>query len=277
MSKGASRNKLISYVLMFICVVVFLFPVYWIAVKAFNGPSGIMSYPPELIPKTISLENFFYAEKTYRISTLMINTIYVSSLSLLAACVSSMFVAYGFARMRFPFKKTLFAIVLSSMMLPWDITVIPQFIIFSKLKMTNSYFPLILPLCFGVPLYIFLLRQFIMGIPYELDEAALIDGCGRFGIFARIIVPLMKPGITLVIVYQFLLSWNDFLNPLVYLNSNAKYTMSLGIYNMNSGIYGVDWAGIMAGGFVAIIIPVVVFAFSQKHLIEGIAMSGLKG
>ena len=276
MENGLTIKNLFKYSGLLLCAIVFVFPVYWIFTKAFNGPVGILAYPPEMIPTSVSLENFVYAEKTYHILRMLLNTIFVSVVSVLAATCSSTLVAYGFARMRFKGKNILFSLLLASMMLPWDITIIPQFIEFKKLGLTNSYFPLILPLCFGVPFYVFLLRQFIMGIPYEMDEAALIDGSGRFGTFFRIIVPLLKPAITMVIVYQFLASWNDFLNPLVYLNSNSQFTISMGIYYMNSSVSGVDWAGIMAGGAVAIVIPVILFAFAQKYLIEGVAMSGLK-
>jgi multiple sugar transport system permease protein len=271
-----TTKKISSYFMLLICAIVFTFPVYWIFTKAFNGPEGILAYPPEVIPKTFSLDNFKYAEETYHISRMLLNTVVVSCLSVIAATCSSVFVAYGFARLSFKGKSLLFSIVLASMMLPWDITIIPQFIEFTKLNMTNSYYPLILPLCFGVPFYIFLLRQFIMGLPYALDEAALIDGCNRFDILTRILLPLLKPAITMVAVYQFLASWNDFLNPLVYLNSNKQFTISMGIYYMNSSISGVDWPAIMAGAAVAVVIPIIVFAVSQRYLIEGVAMSGLK-
>ncbi|OCT11445.1 hypothetical protein A8709_07185 [Paenibacillus pectinilyticus] len=271
-----TTKKISSYFMILICAIVFTFPVYWIFTKAFNGPEGILAYPPEVIPKTFSFDNFKYAEETYHISRMLLNTVVVSCLSVIAATCSSVFVAYGFARLSFKGKSLLFSIVLASMMLPWDITIIPQFIEFTKLNMTNSYYPLILPLCFGVPFYIFLIRQFIMGLPYGLDEAALIDGCNRFDILTRILLPLLKPAITMVAVYQFLASWNDFLNPLVYLNSNKQFTISMGIYYMNSSISGVDWPAIMAGAAVAVVIPIIVFAVSQRYLIEGVAMSGLK-
>lgn len=257
--------------------VVFVFPVYWIFTKAINGPQGILAYPPQLIPKMFSLENFQYADDVYHIFRQMGNSIFVAVFSVAGATLSSLFVAYGFARMRFKGKNILFTIVLASMMLPWDILVIPQFIGFTKLKMIDTYWPLILPYCFGYPFYIFLMRQFVMGIPYELDEAAMIDGCSRLQTFFKIIMPLMKPVMATVVVYHFLYTWNDFLNPLVYISSSSKYTISLGIYYMNDSIFGVDWQAIMAGGALAVAVPLLVFVFAQKYLIEGIAKSGIKG
>ncbi len=267
----------IQYTLMIFVGLVYIFPVYWIFTKAFNGPTGMMAYPPELIPKTFSLSNFVYAEETYHIIKMMGNTVFVAFFSVLGATFSSLFVAYGFARMKFKGKTFLFTVLLASMMLPWDILIIPQFIGFTKLKLIDSYLPLILPYCFGFPFYIFLMRQFIMGIPYDLDEAALIDGSGKLQTFFKIIVPLMKPAIATVVVYHFLFAWNDFLNPLVYLNSSEKFLISLGIYSMNNVVFGVDWPAIMAGGAAAVVIPIIVFVIAQKYLIAGVAMSGIKG
>ncbi|MDX1358972.1 MAG: carbohydrate ABC transporter permease [Clostridia bacterium] len=277
MKKKKIVNKILIYLLMAAVGLVFVFPVYWIFTKAINGAEGILSYPPELIPKRVNFENFKYANDVYGIYKQLLNSTFVSTLSVLGATLSSLFVAYGFARMRFKGKAFLFTIVLASMMLPWDILVIPQFIGFTKLGLTDSYIPLILPYCFGYPFYIFLMRQFIMGIPYEIDEAAYIDGCSKLGIFFRMIMPLMKPVMATVVVYHFLLSWNDFLNPLVYISSSAKYTISLGIYYMKDSVFGVDWPAIMAGGAIAVIVPLIVFIFAQKQLIEGISRSGLKG
>ncbi len=277
MKKKILLSNIIQYALMVFVGLVYIFPVYWIFTKAFNGPTGMMSYPPEMIPKVISFENFIYAEETYKILGMMRNTIFVAFFSVIAATFSSLFVAYGFARMQFRGKTFIFAVLLASMMLPWDITIIPQFIGFTKLKLIDSYLPLILPYSFGFPFYIFLMRQFIMGIPYDLDEAALIDGSGKLQTFFKIIIPLMKPAIATVVVYHFLFAWNDFLNPLVYLNSSEKFLISLGIYSMNNVVLGVDWPAIMAGGAAAVVIPIAVFVIAQKYLIAGVAMSGIKG
>ena len=277
MKKKKLIKKIFLYTLMVIIGIIFAFPVYWIFTKAFNGPAGILAYPPELIPNELNLDNFRYADDVYNIFQQMGNSVFVASLSVFGATFSSLFVAYGFARMKFKGKTFLFSLLLASMMLPWDILVIPQFIGFTKLGLTDSYIPLILPYCFGYPFYIFLMRQFIMGIPYELDEAALIDGSSRLGTFFRIIMPLMKPVIATVVVYQFLFAWNDFLNPLVYITSSSKFTISLGIFYMKDSMFGVDWPAIMAGGAVAVIVPLIVFSFAQRYLIEGIASSGIKG
>ncbi len=183
MSRRKLLQDIIQYLIMILVGIVYIFPVYWIFLKAFNGPQGIHSYPPQLLPTSLSIENFIHAEETYNILAMMRNTIFVATLSVSAVTFSSLFVAYGFARMKFKFKTFLFSVLLASMMLPWDILIIPQFIGFTKAGLTDSYFPLILPYCFGFPFYIFLMRQFVMGIPYDLDEAALIDGSGKLQTF----------------------------------------------------------------------------------------------
>lgn len=270
-------TKIILYVTMIAACVVFAFPTYWIFTKAINGPKGLMAYPPQLIPKVFSLENFIHAEKTYHILRNMWNSLFVCGMSIIGVTISSSIVAYGFARMRFVGKRIWFVILLSTMMLPWDATVIPQFIGFTSIGWRNSYLPLIVPLCFGFPFFIFLLRQFIMGIPLELDEAATIDGCNRLTVFTHIILPLLKPALVTVVIFQFLNSWNDFLNPLIYLMSSKKYTISLSVFFMQDPMKGIDWPALMAGSFAASIVPVTIFFFTQKLLLGGISQSGLKG
>jgi multiple sugar transport system permease protein len=259
-----------------VCII-YVFPTFWIFTKAINGSKGLWAYPPQLLPKAISFENFQLAENNYQIVHKLLNSAFVCVFAILGATISSSIVAYGFARMRFRGKKILFAVLLGTMMIPWDATVIPQFIMFTSIGWQNTYYPLIVPLCFGVPLYIFLLRQFIMGIPYELDEAAIIDGCNRFSIFTRIIAPLLKPAIVTAVIMQFLTSWNEFLNPLIYLNKASAYTISLQLYFMKDPFKGMDWPSVMAGSIVAAVFPVLLFFFTQKLLIGGIAQSGIKG
>jgi multiple sugar transport system permease protein len=273
----SSPRKAVLYFVMVAVCVIYVFPTYWIFTKAINGSTGLWAYPPQLIPKVVSLENFQIAETNYHIAQKLLNSTFVCILAIIGATISSAIVAYGFARMRFKGKKILFTVLLGTMMIPWDATVIPQFIMFTSIGWQNTYFPLIVPLCFGVPLFIFLLRQFIMGIPYELDEAAIIDGCNRLGIFRRIIVPLLKPALITAVIMQFLNSWNEFLNPLIYLNRASAYTISLQLFFMKDPFRGMDWPSVMAGSFVAAIFPVLVFFFTQKLLVGGIAQSGIKG
>lgn len=184
-------------------------------------------------------------------------------------------VGYGFARMRFPGRNILFVIVIASILIPWDVKIIPQFMQFSKLGWVNTYLPLIVPLWFGYPFYIFIFRQFILQVPYELDESGIIDGCSRLSVLIRIIAPLLKPPIITVLVLEFVRSWNDFLDPLIYLNQSSRYTLSLGIYYMITP-YHMDWGAVMAASTLAVICPVLLFFLLQKYLLGGMSFAGMK-
>lgn len=270
-----SGKKLLLYCLLILTAAIFLLPVYWIFVKAINGPVGIFQYPPEIFPKHFSLVNFQNALMNFGLIKNFLNTCMVLLFALSGATISSAIVGYGFARTRFPGRNLLFMIVIASILIPWDVKIIPQFMVFSKFGWINSILPLVVPLWFGYPFYIFIFRQFIMQIPYELDESAIIDGCSRWSLFRRILVPLLKPPIITVLVLEFVRSWNDFLDPLIYLNTASKYTLSLGIYYMISP-YHMDWGAVMAASSVAVLFPVMVFFLLQKNLLGGLTFDGIK-
>jgi multiple sugar transport system permease protein len=210
-------------------------------------------------------------------NTYLINTLIVTFLSILGVIISATFVAYGFARFKFPFKTPLFMIMISTMMIPAQVTMIPTFILFKYLGWIDSYLPLTVPLFFGGGAFnIFLLRQFFLTIPYELDEAAKIDGCNYFQIFYIILLPLVKPALATVAIFAFVYSWNDFLNPLIYLNSSSKYTLALGLQTFST-MYGAHYHLMMAASTIVLLPILIVFFFGQRFFIEGVATSGLKG
>ncbi len=275
----ARTNKIIKTGLLYLVLVftalIFVFPVYWIFVKAVNGPVGIFQYPPDVFPKRLSLLNFQNAFSNFGLVRNFLNTIKVLLFSVTGATLASAVVGFGFARMRFPGRNTLFIIVIASILIPWDVKIIPQFMVSSKLGWVNTYLPIIVPLWFGYPFYIFIFRQFIMQIPFELDESAIIDGCGRWSVFTRIIIPLLKPPIITVLVLEFVRTWNDFLDPLIYLNQSLKYTLSLGIYYMITP-YHMDWGSVMAVASIAVLFPVLLFFLLQKYLLGGLTFSGIK-
>lgn len=194
----------------------------------------------------------------------------------LGQIVSSSLVAYGFARFTFKGRDFLFMVLLATMMIPWEVTMIPLYMEFNFLGWINTLKPLIVPAWFGAPFYIFLMRQFIMGIPKELDEAARIDGANSFQIFYKIYLPLMKPVLILVGVFSMLNCWNDYLGPLVFLNDQSKYTLTLGLAQFK-GMFGVDMEGIMAITFLISIPPLVLFFAAQRYIVEDVSKSGVKG
>ncbi len=268
--------KTATFLLLTITVAVFLLPVYWVFIKAINGPIAIFKYPPDLFPKRFSLDNFRRGFGNFDTMSGFVNTIKIVAINIAGTTIISAIVAYGFARMDFPGRNVFFIIVIASILIPWDVKVIPQFMEFSRLGWTNTFLPLIVPMMFGFPFYIFVFRQFIIQIPYELDEAGIIDGSSRLGIFFRILLPLLKPPILTVMVYEFVRSWNDFLDPLIYLSKMSKYTLSLTIYYMITP-FQMDWGAVMAISSLAVLFPVLVFFLMQKYLFGGLSFSGLKG
>jgi multiple sugar transport system permease protein len=205
------------------------------------------------------------------------NTVVVTGLSVLGMVLSSSLVAFGFARLRFPGRGPLFVLMIATMMVPAQVTMIPTYILFSKMGWTNSWLPLIVPAWLGGAAYhIFLLRQFFMGLPYDLDEAAKIGGCGLFGIYARILLPLSLPALVTVAVFGVVWSWNDFIGPLIYIQEPAKFTLALGLSSFRS-LAG-DKTNLMMAASAVVLMPVLLlFLVGQRHFVQGIATTGLKG
>ncbi len=207
----------------------------------------------------------------------MLNTIFVTVMGILGVLISSSFVAYGFARFRFPFRDTLFIVLIGTMMIPLQVTMVPTFILFKYFGWIDTFAPLIVPTFFGGGAFnIFLMRQFFMSIPYELDDAAKIDGCNYFQIFTIILLPLVKPALATVAIFGFVYNWNDFLNPLIYLNSAENYTLALGLQTFTT-MYGTEYNLMMAASTIVLLPILIVFFAGQRYFIEGVATSGLKG
>jgi multiple sugar transport system permease protein len=185
--------------------------------------------------------------------------------------------AYAFARMQFPFRKLLFALMLMTIMLPFHVTIVPQYIVFHHLGWVNTFYPLLVPKFLAVEgFFVFLLVQFIRGLPRELDDAAEVDGCGPFGVYWRIILPLMKPGLAVVAIFTFIWTWNDFFAPLLYLTSPQNYTVPLGLQSFLDATGESSWGAMFAMNILSLVPIFAIFLFAQKYLIRGIATTGLK-
>jgi ABC-type glycerol-3-phosphate transport system permease component len=232
--------------------------------------------PPVWIPPVYHWENFPEAWKMGTFGRYYLNTLFICMVAVFGVVMSSTLAAYAFARIRFPGRQILFIIVLSTMMLPIQVTLIPLYMIFSKLGWVNSFRPLLVPLFFGDAFSIFLLRQFFMTVPQDYDDAALIDGCSRLGVLFRILMPMVRPAVIVVAIFTFTWAWNDYLGPLIYLNSPDLFTITLGLTRF-MGRTSVEIQYLMAMTAVSTLLPVVVFFLTQRFFIQGIVITGLKG
>jgi len=269
--------KTIVYILLIVSSIIILIPIFWMLSTALKEDSEVYLFPPEWIPQKMYPSNFIRALTFLPFGRYFINTSIITFLSVVGQLISSSLVAFGFARLKARGKDLLFLLVLSTMMIPSQITMIPIFVLFKLLNWVDTFKPLIIPNFFGGAFFIFLLRQFYMTIPIELDDAAKIDGCSYFGIYARIILPLTKPALATVAIFTFMWNWNDFMGPLIYLNSREKLTLSLALSRF-TGMYGMTaWNLLMAASIVVALPCFILFFFAQKYFIQGIVITGLKG
>lgn len=235
-----------------------------------------MQFPPQWIPSPLRWQNYPEALTYIPFGRFALNTLFIAAVAIFGNLLSCTIIAYGFARLRAPGKNFFFILMLSTMMLVEPVRIIPLYIIFNKLGWIDSFLPLIVPAFFGSPFYIFLLRQFFMNIPLELEEAALIDGANRFQILWKVIVPLSKPALAAIAIFNFQGVWNDFLYPLVFLHKQTHYTIALGL-NFFRSTYTVHWGWLMAASIVALLPMVIIFFFAQRYFIQGITFTGIKG
>ena len=241
-------------------------------------PKQIFVFPPQLIPNPPQWRNFVDGWTRYVPFTLYLrNTLIITGNNIVGNLFSCCLAAYGFARLRARGKDVLFLLVLGTMMLPFWVTLIPQYVLFSRLHWTNTFLPLMVPAWFGWPFFIFLLRQFFMTIPRDLDAAARIDGCSTWGILWRVILPLSKPALATVAVFAFIGNWNNFLSPLIYLRDQDKYTLAIGLQRFQ-GVHGnMQYHHMMAVSTLIVLPILVVYFLAQRLFVRGIVMTGMKG
>ncbi len=261
--------------IVFLALMVF-FPIYWMFRSSLMSTFEMYAWPPVFIPQMWRFSNYIDALVRQPFWLYTRNTLTILLPVLAGTLVTTSLSAYAFARLNFPLKKMWFSLVIGSMLMPYAITLIPIYLIWSELRLVDTYWPLILPSYLGGGgFFIFLSRQFMMTIPKDLDEAATIDGCGFLRILVQIIVPLIRPVLVVITIFVFLNVWNDFLGPLIYVNSPDKYTVAVGLGLFKSE-YKVDWGLLMAACCAVAIPPMLVFLFGQRYIIEGVTLSGLK-
>jgi oligogalacturonide transport system permease protein len=257
-----------------------IYPLLWLLASSFKSNQEIFA-DAGLWPSRFGFEGYINGWKgsgQFSYGTFFLNSFALVVPTVLFTLVSSFLVAYGFARFRFPFKRLFFALMLATLMLPQELIIIPRYILFRNFGWLNSYLPIMIPALFAAySFFIFMMVQFLRGIPRELDEAAIIDGCGSFGIFVRILLPLSKAAIFSATIFQFVWRWNDFFNVLIYIDSVGKFPVSLALRMSIDITEAVNWNNLMAMSVLSLLPPVLLFFFAQKYFVEGVSTAGLKG
>jgi multiple sugar transport system permease protein len=270
----------IYHVSVWILSFMMIYPILWLFASSLKASDEIWTNVASLIPTKVVLEHYVNGWKGFggiSFGIFFKNSFIYSGVGTIASVISSAVVAYAFARVRFRGKKIWFGIMLLTIMLPQQVLLIPQYIVFSKLGWLNSFKPLLIPRFFGHPFFIFLMVQFMRGIPKELDDAAEIDGCSKTGIFFQIILPLIQPALITSAIFSFYWTWSDFLTPLIYLNNPKLYTLSMALRTFADPSGMTDWGAIFAMSSLSLVPVFVIFILFQKYIVEGISTSGLKG
>ncbi len=274
------RNSILFHFTCIALSVVFLYPVLWMVSSSLKDNSEVFANAGSLIPRTWQFANYVDGWRGFAgipFSVFFKNTAIVVVLSTAGSLISSACIAYAFSRIRFVGRNFWFVTMMVTMMLPAQVLLIPQYILFTRFHWVNTFRPLIVPAFFGTPFFVFLIMQFIRGIPMELDESAKIDGCTRYSIFLRIVLPLIKPALTTTGIFSFYWGWQDFMGPLVYLNTPRIYTLSLALKLFSDPSSVTNWGSMFAMATLSLLPVLVVFLILQKYIVEGISTTGIKG
>jgi multiple sugar transport system permease protein/sn-glycerol 3-phosphate transport system permease protein len=257
---------------------VIMVPFYWMISTSLKAQGNLYLYPPQWIPSPIVWSNFKEVWDAVPFARFAFNTSVIVALVMTGTLLSCSFSAYGFARLHAPGRDAIFLVVLATMMLPGAVTLVPTYIAFNTLGWTNSILPLTVPSFFGAPFYIFLLRQFYLSIPKDLEESGRIDGASAFRIWWDLMLPLTKPALATVAVFTFFATYNDFFGPLIYLNDQEKHTIAVGLsYFTGSRNVGPQMHLLMAMTLLATLPTLIVFLFAQRYFVQSIVTSGVKG
>jgi len=269
-----------AYAALTCAAILFVYPLIWLFFSSFKSNAEIFQ-SLRLFPMTFTLEGYmkgWLGTGQFTFGLFFRNSFWLAIPTVLLTTISCVFVAYGFARFKFPFHKTLFALMLSTLMMPQTVVIVPRYILFKHLGWLDSYMPFYIPaLLGGSAFYIFMQYQFLRGLTKELDESAIMDGCSSFGILTKILIPLSKPAIVSAAIFNFMWCWNEFFSVLIYISSVKKFTVSLGLHMMQVLDAATSWNQIMAMSVLSIIPGVLVFLFAQRYFVEGIATTGIKG
>lgn len=274
--QGGNRSSWVAYVALVLLASVFALPLVWMVCTSLKAPEEVLREPFRLLPRGWHWQNYTEAATTVPLLLYLRNSIVLCTFSVIGAVASSALIAYGFARLRWPGRDVLFLLMVATMLLPFHVTMVPRFVLIRSLGLYDSFAALILPTFLGEAFFIFLLRQFFLTIPEELSEAARLDGCSEWGVFWRIVLPLSRPALATVALFQLLTTWNDFAGPLLYLSDPNKYPLAYGLQQFVSA-YRTEFSYLMAAATVFTVPVILLFFLTQRTFIEGISTTGRKG
>jgi multiple sugar transport system permease protein len=277
-SSATRIQHLLVYLILLVGSVPMVFPFLWMLSTALKTPPQLLAFPPILIPNPVEWGNFAAALQALPFGRFLRNTLIIEFFVILGGFFSNTLVAYGFARLRFPGREFLFLLVISTIIIPWMVRLVPLYLIFNQLGWVDSFLPLVVPAFFGSPFYIFLLRQFFRSIPDDLSDAARIDGANEMQILLRLILPLSKPVLAAVAIFTFQDVWDDFVYPLVFLHDQQLKTVALGLYDFIAiDPFATPWHLLMAASTLVVLPVLILFAAFQRYFIQGITLTGVKG
>jgi len=271
-----ATRRVISHLILIAGCIVMAFPFVWMFLSSLKTDAEIFIFPPRLLPEVPLWSNYQAVMDSMPFGWFIFNSFKISSLAVLGQLLSCSLAAYAFARIKFPGRETAFVIWLACLMIPYQVNLIPQYVLFRSFGWLDTHYPLIVPNFFGGVFGTFLLRQFFLTLPSELEDAARIDGCSRFGIYWRIFLPLSKPALATLAVFVFMSNWNNLLGPVVYLSSYDKMTLTVGLAFFR-GQYNTQWALLMAGAVISVIPIMIIYAAAQRYFVQGVVLSGIKG
>lgn len=269
-------SKVFSNLALIVLAIVFLLPIAMLLVSSFKTAEQIYNPSFSFLPQPFTLENFIDAFRKINFPLALFNTLYLAFFNIFGVVIASSLAAYAFTALEWKGRDLCFALTLATIMLPDIVLLIPQFIFFKSLGWYGNMLPLIVPYFCGLPFYIFLLRQFFLSIPKDLADSARIDGASEFTIWREIYLPLAKPALLIVVLFQFLITWNDLMKPSIYLVNEHQYNLSLALHQFQSKLGGAEWGPLMAAVLIMLLPVVLLFLFTQKYFVKGIALGGLK-
>ena len=272
---GKAGLRALLHLLLIIGAIIMATPFLWMILTSLKTNAQAFSIPPTWIPNPFVWQNYVQSLQALPFGLAYVNTTYITLIVVASTLITCSMAGYSFARIRFPGRGILFVVFLATLMIPFQLTIIPQFIIMTKLGWIDSHLALIAPAALFNAFGVFLMRQFIRGIPIELEEAALVDGANRWTVFWRIILPLLKAPMAALGILTFMGTWNNFFNALIYLNTPELFTVQM-MLNQFRGQYNTEWTLVMAGSVIAVLPILIVYVILQRQIIQGIALTGLK-